>query len=36
MDTAQRLYDRFGFAKLGAPLGATGHFSCDRWYALDL
>jgi putative acetyltransferase len=36
MDAAQRLYDRFGFAKLGAPLGATGHFGCDRWYALDL
>lgn len=36
MDTAQRLYDRFGFTKLGAPLGATGHFGCDRWYALDL
>jgi putative acetyltransferase len=36
MDAAQRLYDRFGFAKLAAPLGATGHFGCDRWYALDL
>ena len=19
-----------------APLGATGHFGCDRWFALDL
>ncbi len=36
MDAAQRLYERFGFARLGAPLGATGHFGCDRWYALDL
>jgi putative acetyltransferase len=36
MDVAQRLYDRFGFTKLGAPVGATGHFGCDRWYALDL
>jgi putative acetyltransferase len=36
MDAAQRLYQRFGFARLGAPLGATGHFGCDRWYALDL
>jgi putative acetyltransferase len=36
MDTAQRLYDRFGFKKLPAPIGATGHFGCDRWYALDL
>jgi putative acetyltransferase len=36
MDAAQRLYERFGFARLGAPLGATGHFGCDRWYALEL
>ena len=36
MDTAQRLYERFGFRKLAAPLGATGHFGCDRWYALEL
>jgi putative acetyltransferase len=36
METAQRLYERFGFARLGAPMGATGHFGCDRWYALDL
>jgi putative acetyltransferase len=36
MDAAQRLYERFGFARLDAPMGATGHFGCDRWYALDL
>lgn len=36
MNAAQRLYDRFGFRKLAAPLGATGHFGCDRWYAMDL
>jgi putative acetyltransferase len=36
MDAAQRLYDQAGFARLGAPMGATGHFGCDRWYALDL
>jgi putative acetyltransferase len=36
MDAAQRLYDRFGFTRLPAPLGATGHFGCDRWYALNL
>lgn len=36
MDAAQRLYERFGFTRLGAPLGATGHHGCDRWYALDL
>lgn len=36
MDAAQRLYASFGFRRLDAPLGATGHFGCDRWYALDL
>lgn len=36
MKTAQSLYQRFGFVRLDAPEGATGHFGCDRWYALDL
>src|SRR5580658_6904528 len=36
MEAAQRLYARFGFTRLDAPLGATGHFGCDRWYALEL
>jgi putative acetyltransferase len=36
MDAAQRLYEKVGFTKLCAPLGATGHFGCDRWYILDL
>ena len=36
MDAAQRMYERFGFARLCAPEGATGHFGCDRWYALEL
>lgn len=36
MDAAMHLYERFGFAKLCAPMGSTGHFSCDRYYALDL
>jgi putative acetyltransferase len=36
MDAAVHLYERFGFAKLCAPLGNTGHFSCDRYYARDL
>ena len=35
-DAAMRLYERFGFEKLGGPLGNTGHFSCDRYYARDL
>lgn len=36
MTAAQRLYERVGFARIGAPMGATGHFGCDRWYALSL
>jgi putative acetyltransferase len=32
MDAAQRLYEKFGFVRLAAPLGATGHTSCNRWY----
>ena len=36
MEAAQRLYQRMGFAPLDAPLGCTGHFGCNRWYALDL
>lgn len=36
MTGAQKLYERMGFEKLGAPLGATGHFGCNRWYALPL
>lgn len=36
MGKARALYEAFGFRRLGAPLGATGHFGCDSWYALDL
>jgi len=36
MHAAMRLYERAGFKQLCAPLGATGHFGCDRWYARDL
>jgi putative acetyltransferase len=36
MDAAMRLYEQAGFTQLCAPLGATGHFGCDRWYAHDL
>ena len=32
MDAAQALYRRHGFTELAAPLGGTGHFSCDRYY----
>ncbi|NDK37581.1 GNAT family N-acetyltransferase [Pseudoxanthomonas gei] len=36
MDAAMRLYERSGFQRLGAPLGATGHGGCNTFYALDL
>jgi putative acetyltransferase len=36
MDAAQHLYADAGFKALCGPLGATGHFACDRYYALDL
>jgi putative acetyltransferase len=36
MDAAMRLYEKFGFEKLPKAMGATGHFSCDRWYARSL
>lgn len=32
MDAAQHLYRSHGFTPLCAPLGATGHHGCDRWY----
>ena len=36
MDAAQHLYADAGFKALCAPLGETGHFACDRYFALDL
>jgi putative acetyltransferase len=36
MKDAIRLYERNGFRKLLAPLGSTGHFSCDTFYIIDL
>jgi putative acetyltransferase len=36
MDAAHHLYERAGFRPLRQPLGATGHCSCDRWFALEL
>ena len=36
MDAAQHLYAKHGFKTLCAPLGNTGHFSCDRFYLRDL
>jgi len=36
MDSAQALYQRSGFTPLSAPMGGTGHFSCDRFFIRDL
>lgn len=36
MAQARRLYESFGFVQLDEPLGDTGHFGCDAWYARDL
>jgi len=36
MDAARHLYAKAGFRALREPLGATGHFGCDRWFALEL
>ena len=36
MGAARRLYRRYGFGDIDAPLGATGHCGCDRWMVLDL
>lgn len=36
MDAAMRLYERVGFRRLCAPMGATGHGGCDTWYAKEL
>ena len=36
MTAAKALYEKIGFRPLCAPLGKTGHFGCDTWYARDL
>ena len=36
MDAAQALYRRHGFRTICAPMGGTGHFSCDQFYLRDL
>jgi putative acetyltransferase len=36
MDAAQTLYRKHGFTPLDAPMGGTGHFSCDRFFIRDL
>jgi putative acetyltransferase len=36
MGAAMRLYERSGFRRIDAPLGATGHGGCNTFYLLDL
>ncbi len=36
MTGAMKLYAKCGFQPIAAPLGATGHFSCDRFYLREL
>lgn len=36
MEAAQRLYERRGFRTLTAPMGATGHHGCNRWFLRPL
>jgi putative acetyltransferase len=36
MDAAQKLYRKFGFKNIDAPIGKTGHTSCPVWMLLDL
>lgn len=34
MDAAMRLYERSGFKRIPAPMGATGHGGCNAFYLL--
>ena len=36
MHRARALYKKLGFQALERPMGDTGHFACDDWYALEL
>jgi putative acetyltransferase len=36
MDAAMRLYERSGFQRIAAPMGATGHGGCNTFYRRDL
>lgn len=36
MDAAMRLYERSGFVRIEAPMGATGHGGCNTFYLLEL
>ena len=36
MDAAMKLYERSGFRRIDAPMGATGHGGCNTFYLRDL
>ena len=36
MDAAMRLYERTGFRRIDAPMGATGHGGCNTFYLMEL
>ncbi len=36
MVQARGLYESEGFERLASPMGGTGHFGCDAWYAKEL
>jgi putative acetyltransferase len=36
MNAAAKLYERSGFRRLEAQMGATGHFGCNRFYLLSI
>jgi len=36
MDAAMKLYERTGFRRIDAPMGATGHGGCNTFYLMEL
>ena len=36
MENARKLYRKVGFKDLDAPMGDTGHYSCNLWMLKDL
>ena len=36
MESARKLYEKYGFKQIESPMGDTGHFGCNTFYYLDL
>ncbi|RZS92619.1 GNAT family N-acetyltransferase [Aquimarina brevivitae] len=36
MEAARKLYRKLGFSSLPAPIGNTGHYSCQEWMIKEL